>query len=156
MAGVHHPGWRDGKPRIITQGIFDGDAVVYELFPMQTVVFDGTDTANQMIPMPMFDTSEHARGVISLMAKSRTGFSIGTQLQVFIQNAFRSPDDPTLVFADDDTSLSIPSTVALPRLTTATFTPVGPAARIRLAWDQGPATGPCSATFAVWLTLRRA
>jgi hypothetical protein len=65
------PGWRDGKPRIITQGVFDGDAVVYELFSMQTVVFDARINTFQSIPLPIFASDARRVGVLSLMVKRR-------------------------------------------------------------------------------------
>jgi hypothetical protein len=109
MEHARFPGWRDGKPRIITQGILDGDAVVYELFPMQTVVFDGRLGTFQSIPLPIFESEEHRVGVLSLMTRARSGFNAAMRVRIWIQNACASNDDPQLTFATDETSVLVQS-----------------------------------------------
>ncbi len=150
-------GLRDGEPLVIAQGILDGDGIVYELFPMQTVQLDGQASAIQSIPFPIFDTAEYRKATLSLMLRSRTGFVGGTtQLRLRLQNAIQSADDPSTTFAADAAFVSINSGTPVPGLVTTSFTGIGPGARLRMEWSQGTTTSTSSATFALWLTLRSA
>lgn len=107
MQRAQFPGWRNGQPRMITQGVFDGDAVVYELVSMQTVVFDASLNTFQSIPFPVFDTDEHRVGVLSLMVEQRDNFSAGSRVRVWMQNAYASESDPQLTFAKGETAALI-------------------------------------------------
>ena len=149
-------GWTDGEPPVIAQGILDGDAIVYELFPMQTVVFDANASSLESIPFPVFDTSESARGVLSMMVKSRSGFGIASRLRLRIQNAVQTRDEPATIFAEDQALVTIQQIQSFPLLATAPVALVGPSARLRVEFSPGTSTGVASATFALWLTLRRA
>ena len=90
-AGITH------EPRIITQGVLDGDAVVYELFPMQEVTFDGT-SGSQLIPFPILDCEPYRRGVVSVLLKDGIK-NAGATLSVRIQNAAQIEDDPAVLFS---------------------------------------------------------
>ena len=148
---------RDGQPRVIRRGICDGDGIVYELLPMTAFTFGGRDSTFESIPLPVFDTAEYGAAVLSLMIRNSVIVGGGSRARLWIQNAFQTSDDPSVIFASDDVALTIDSTDTPSMLKTGSWSPVGPGARLRIEWQQGTGGLPVSSqlSFAVWLTLRR-
>ena len=139
------------EPRIITQGVLDGDAVVYELFPLQEVTFNGT-SGTQLVPFPILDTEQYRRGVVSVMVKDGIKNPNAT-LRVLIQNAVQTEDDPAVVFAQTQATVTITSADGNESLSTATWAVVGPSGRLCFDWSQ-TSSGTVTTRLAVWLTLR--
>ena len=155
LESTHLAPGRNYAPRVVTEGVLDGDAVVYELFPLQTVAFDGRTSTIQSIPFPVFDSDAYGEGVLSVMVKSHSILLSGSELRVRIQNAIQSEDDPAAVFAENGAFATIGASTPGKRVLTVAWPVVGPSCRLCLEWSQVTVL-PASVTMAVWLTLRRA
>lgn len=144
---------RGSEPRVITQGVLDGDAVVYELFPMQTLVFDA-ELPTQRIPFPLFDSTEYRTGVLSVMLKKGVTLP-STFVRLRILNAVQTPDDPAVTFSQSSALISLDDSDPDGSLHTVSWPVVGPSGRLSIETNQNT-SGAFAIVLAAWLTLRSA
>lgn len=118
--------------------------------------FDGRASTSQEIPLTApFPTESWASAAISVRLHEKANFITGASAVVVVQNAVQVPDEPSVIYAADLTTVTIVSGDAAPKLYTAAIAaPIGPMLRLLLRWTQPATPAQTSAsTFAISIDL---
>jgi hypothetical protein len=117
--------------------------------------FDGRVSTTQDIPLTApFPTESWASAAISVRLHDKANFSATASALVVVQNAVQVPDEPSIIYAADLTTVTIASGDAAPKLyTAAVASPIGPMLRLVLRWTQGATAQGSVATFAISIDL---
>lgn len=87
-------------------------------------------------------------GVISVRLHEKSWTTGTASPTIVVQNVVQTPDDPSVIYAADLTTVQILVADAAPKLyTSALGSPIGPMLRLLLRWDQGATVAAC--TFAI-------
>ncbi len=118
--------------------------------PKFTLTMDGRASTTQSIPLTApASTANWVSGVISVRLHEKSWTTGTATPSIVVQNVVQTPDDPSVIYAADLTSVQIAVADAAPKLyTTSLSTPIGPMLRLLLKWDQG-ATATTALTFAI-------